>query len=73
VKSPNLTSPNPRSSGAHLQVHVRFRDTQFLEKDAGHPIVVVLPGVDQELLLTDLPQGLADRSGFDELGTGAND
>jgi len=39
----------------------------------GHPIVVVLPGVDQELLLTDLPQGLADRSGFDELGTSAND
>jgi hypothetical protein len=55
--------------GAHLQVHVRLRNTQFLEKDAGHPIVVVLPSVDQELVMTGLTQGLADRSGFDELGT----
>ena len=60
----DLPAVRPRP---HSQIHVRLREVQFLEEDLGHPVVVVLAGVDQKLLMPGSPHGPADWGGLDEL------
>ena len=66
---PGLPAVRP---GADAQFVVRPRDVQFVEEQVGHLAVVVLAGVDEDLLVL-TGQGLADRRGLDELRPRADD
>ena len=59
-------------AGPDAQVHVRRRDLEAVEEDAGHLVVVVLPGVHEDFLVP-LPQLAADGSRLDELRPRADD
>ena len=61
------------AAGPDSQVRVRFWDAHFIEENLRHPVIVVLPGVEQELVVTGFSQCFADRRRFDELWTGTND
>ena len=55
------------------QVHVRVRNPQVGEEDVRHHRVVVLPGVDDDVLHTGTGEGGGDRAELDELRAGADD
>jgi hypothetical protein len=58
--------------GADAEVVVGLRYGELLEEDLRHAVVIVLAGVDEDLLvnLAELPR---DRSALDELRPGADD
>ena len=59
---------------AHAQVDVRRRQAQFLEKDAGHIVVVVLTGVEQALLDRGVASHFGHQRGhFHQVGASAHD
>ena len=58
------------AAGSDLQVRVRLWDTHFIEENLRHNVILVLPGVEQELVVTGFSQRFADRRRFDELRTG---
>src|SRR5438445_596657 len=57
---------------ADAQVVIRPRHVEDLEEHIGHVLVVVLPGVDEDLLVV-LADLAADRGRFDELRAGPDD
>ena len=50
-----------------LQVDVRLRQAELAEEDLGHLLVVVLAGVDEQLLDAELVEGGDDRGGLREV------
>ncbi len=55
-------------SGTDPEVALGHRKAELLEEDIRHPRIVVLPGVNEALLDSDLRQGPTHRSRLDELG-----
>lgn len=63
---------------AHLEIDVRFRNAELLEKAALHDLVVVLAGVDQAIAQNAAArlnrlQRIDDRCNFHEVGASAGD
>ena len=58
---------------AHTQVDIGRRDPQVGEEDVGEHRVVVLPGVDDDVLHPGSSHGVGDRGELDELGPGPDD
>jgi hypothetical protein len=63
---------------AHLQIDVRLRDTQLLEKITGYGHIIVLAGVDQAVskrtpLRPSRPQGIDGRRDLYDVGPRAGD
>ena len=64
---------DPVGTRAHSQVDVRGGDAQVGEEDVGEHRVVVLPGVDDDVLSPCGPEGRVHGSQLDELGAGTDD
>src|SRR5262245_34559202 len=70
--SQHRTCLRPVEPASNSQVIVRGREVKFLEEGIRHPMVVVLPGVDKNLLMA-LPKLIAEWADLDELRAGADD
>src|SRR5207237_10256133 len=62
-----------RVSCAQVEAVARLREAQLLEEDLRELVVVVLPGVDDDLVETVLAEGDRRGRGLDELGAVAHD
>jgi len=71
-KPEHLARHLPVRPAADREVEVRLRDTELFEEHIRHLVVVVLPGVNEDLLVA-LAERPAHGSGLDELGTRPDD